>query len=163
MPGPFSVTVKADAVDAYRPFHNHISQQLMGGTEPRDERVALGSERLDRGDALYDTDDMPTQAIGWPQGPLEIHALTRLEAARIGPPVGLRHHVGDEGVPHDFRDGQIHAVDRDGVTETRIGKQLWRAHAQHSCASLDDLANLFNDAGEHLSSSLPTPPRHIPP
>jgi len=34
-----------------------------------------------------------------------------------------------------------------------VGIILWRAHAQHPCAGLDNLANLFNDAGEHLSSS----------
>jgi len=61
--------------------------------------------------------------------------------------------VGRERVAHDFRDGQVHAVDRDGVTETCIGEHLWRAHAQHPCAGLDNLANFFNDSGEHLSSS----------
>ena len=120
-----------------------------------DRRIAILATRRDSADALDDAaDDVTAQPVQRPHGALQVHSFAGFERAQSGQPVRLRHHVEPEVAADDVGDGEIDAVYRDAVADIGPGKDGRASNGQRARYGCRDLANFFDDAGEHRIGSL---------
>jgi hypothetical protein len=65
----------------------------------------------------YATDDVAAEPVGGTDAAFNVHEVARSKLAKVRAPVGLGHEVGEERLAVHLGDGEIDAVDGDGVAE----------------------------------------------
>ncbi len=90
-----------------------------------------------------------------PQGRLEIDPRPGLEGPERRPLERLRNRVEGDRVARNGDDREAHTVDRHRVPRARLRRRArcrnLEAHTGGAALVRDDLANLSNEAGEHVS------------
>src|SRR5690606_17627278 len=105
-------------------------------------------------------DDVAAEAGVDAQGPLEVDARAALERAERRVPQGLGHDVRGEGpIAREARDREAHGRDGDRVPGAGVGGDEGAAHVEAGVRAAveqldgEDLADLFDDSGEHGAPS----------
>ncbi|MDV6290353.1 hypothetical protein R2F25_30575 [Streptomyces sp. UP1A-1] len=150
---------EADAVDGDGALLHDVAGEV-GGQRDLDDLPVLGGLALQDLAGAVDValHDVPAEAGADGGGAFQVDAGAGGEGAQAGAVQGLRHHVGGELVALVVDDGEADAVDGDGVAvPCPLGDHgAAQAEATGVVEGLDggDLAQLFDDSGEHF----PGPP-----
>jgi hypothetical protein len=95
--------------------HAHLAH-VAGHTQVADQSVALLLHPIDHSHTIYVTlDQVPTQTVRRPQGPLEVHRPAARVLREQGAVLGGLDNVDREPAPHDALNGEAGPIDGDAL------------------------------------------------